>query len=94
MYWGYENRYFPDETALTIARFLARLDVSVVVGYHPFVVQDHGYLGNTLVLFSLGKVITTNEQTPFCWHKVCILIYSTALIVRSLSFSTPEISHE
>lgn len=73
MYWGFENRYFPDETALTIARHLAQLKVTLVIGHHPFVVQGHSYFGNTLVLFSLGKLITTSEQTSFCWQMVSII---------------------
>ena len=70
MYWGKENSFFPDETALSIARHLAELQVSVIIGYHPSVVQDHAYFGRTLVLFSLGKVVSSDEVASFCWQKV------------------------
>lgn len=68
MHWGLENSYFPDETALAIARHLAKLGVTLIIGHHPLVVQDHAYFGNTLILFSLGNLIISD--TSFCWHKV------------------------
>ena len=54
LYWGREYSYFPDETALYAARHLAELGVDVVVGYHPHLLQDHAYFGNTLIIFSPG----------------------------------------
>ena len=74
MYWGRQGSYFPDETALTIARRLAHLGAMVVVGYHPNAVQDHAYFGNTLVLFSLGNVLSSDITTPYCWQQVSIHI--------------------
>lgn len=69
MYWGLENSYFPDETALTIARHLALLGVSAVLGDYPNAVQDHAYFGDTLVVFSAGKLLSSTKSN-YCWKKV------------------------
>lgn len=71
MYWGLQSSYFPDETALTVARQLAQLGVGAVLGHHPNSVQDHAYFGNTLVVFSLGKLLSSTKAADYCWNKVC-----------------------
>lgn len=70
MYWGLETSYFPDEMALTIARQLATLGVSAVVGHHPNSIQGHAYFGNTLVIFSLGKIISSSKVMNYCCNEV------------------------
>ncbi len=70
MHWGSENSYYPEETALTIARQLASLGASAVLGHHPTAVHDHAYFGNTLVLFSLGKLLSSTREANYCWNKV------------------------
>ncbi len=65
--WGHGTGLFPDETCLTVARHLATLQVTAVLGYHPTAVQGHAYFGDTLVVFSLGKVLSSQEVAPFCW---------------------------
>lgn len=72
VYWGQEHSYFPDESELVIARQLAEHGVTLIIGYHPQGVQDHAYFGNTLVLFSLGNILTSDEEGNFCWNKVCV----------------------
>jgi len=69
MHWGRENSYYPDETMLTIARHLAQLGVTLIVGYHPSVVQDHAYFGRTLVVFSLGNLLSSNKVASYCWQQ-------------------------
>lgn len=70
IYWGREYSYFPDETALYAARHLAELKVDVIVGYHPHLMQDHAYFGNTLVIFSPGYFLSSDHMPPFCWERV------------------------
>ena len=76
MYWGRTNSYYPDETMLTIARHLAQLGVTMVIGYHPSVVQDHAYFGRTLVIFSLGKLLSSDKVAPYCWRQRVGLVAS------------------
>lgn len=73
MYWGLEHAYFPDETALYVARHLAEIpEVSVVIGYHPQHVQEHAYFGDTLVLFSVGNFIVQDDSSSLCWQRVSL----------------------
>lgn len=69
MHWGRENSYYPDETMLTIARHLAQLGVTLIIGYHPSVVQDHAYFGRTFVIFSLGNLLSSNKVASYCWQQ-------------------------
>lgn len=69
MHWGRENSYHPDETMLTIARHLAQLGVTLIIGYHPSMVQDHAYFGRTLVVFSLGNLLSSNKVASYCWQQ-------------------------
>ncbi len=79
MNWGLETSYFPEESALTQARYLARLGVSAIIGFHPGSLQQHGYFGKTLVIFSPGKLISSTEVSHNCWNKdvsiLCIVLY-------------------
>ncbi len=75
VYWGLEHSYFPDETALHVARHLAGFpEISVIIGHHPQHVQDHAYFGDTLVLFSPGNFIIPDNSTSVCWKRVGMLI--------------------
>ena len=70
MYWGLETSYFPDEMALSVARQLAALGVSAVLGHHPNSVQGHAYFGDTLVVFSPGRLLSSTKATNYCWNRV------------------------
>lgn len=75
IYWGREYSYFPDETALYAARHLAQLGVAVVLGFHPHLMQDHAYFGNTLVIFSPGYSMFPLNTPQTCWEKVRIQVW-------------------
>ena len=68
--WGREGSYYPDETALVIARYLASLGVTLVIGDHPTLKQDHAYIGDTLVIFSLGSFFRPSNHPQLCWQQV------------------------
>lgn len=50
-----------------IATYLASLGVDIVIGHHPHVIEPVTYIGNTLVIYSLGNFIsgqlTTDQLT-------------------------------
>ena len=50
-----------------IAAYLASLNVDIVIGHHPHVIEPITYMGNTLVIYSLGNFIsgqlTTDQLT-------------------------------
>ena len=68
--WGRKGSYYPDETALVTARYLASLGVSLIVGSHSLLQQDHAYFEDTLVIFSAGSFSRTSSQPQLCWQQV------------------------
>ncbi|XP_064403038.1 uncharacterized protein LOC135348681 isoform X2 [Halichondria panicea] len=67
--WGRDSGTYAGETVLPIIRKLAQLGVNVIVGYGPNAVQDHAYFGSTLVIFSMGNLLSYEPDTPYCWKK-------------------------
>lgn len=70
--WGREGSYFPDETALVIARHLTLLGVTLIIGSHPHLQQNHAYFGDTLVLFSVGSFLRPTTDNQLCWQQVML----------------------
>ncbi len=58
MHWGTENSSVVDYQQEEIAKYLSELGVDVIIGAHPHVVQKIGYVGNTLVIYSLGNFLS------------------------------------
>ena len=58
MHWGDEYTNTPTESELSIAKYLSELGVDLVIGTHPHVVQPIEYVGETLVIYSLGNFIS------------------------------------
>ena len=68
--WGLDGSHYPDEPALGVARHLANLGATLVVGSHPLLQQDHAYFGNTLILFSAGPFYRPTTHSDLCWPQV------------------------
>ena len=70
--WGRGGSYFPDETALVTARYLASLGVTLVIGDHPVLQQSHAYFEETLVVFSPGSFSRSpiSYSSQLCWTQV------------------------
>ena len=58
MHWGIEDTNEPTEKQRQIAEYLSSLGVNVIIGHHPHVVQPVEYVGDTLVIYSLGNFIS------------------------------------
>lgn len=58
MHWGVEYTNTPTESQRQIAEYLSSLGVNLIIGTHPHVVQPVEYIGNTLVIYSLGNFIS------------------------------------
>lgn len=65
MHWGVEYAKIPNDEQIKIAEYLSKLGVDIVIGTHPHVIEPITWIGNTLVIYSLGNFIsnqtTTNE---------------------------------
>ena len=63
MHWGNEYTHKPNASQKEVANHLASLGVNLIIGAHPHVIQPVSYVGNTLVIYSLGNFISGHE-TP------------------------------
>lgn len=61
MHWGTEYTNVPNAEQKKIANFLADLDVDLVIGHHPHVIQPIEYIGETLVFYSLGNFVSAQK---------------------------------
>lgn len=62
MHWGEEYTHTPTESQKQIAEYLASLGVDIIIGTHPHVLQPIDFIGDTMVIYSLGNFISA--QTP------------------------------
>lgn len=58
MHWGEEYTATPVNSQKQIAQYLSDLGVNVVIGTHPHVIEPIEYIGDTLVIYSLGNFIS------------------------------------
>ncbi|WP_104743690.1 CapA family protein [Helicobacter cinaedi] len=63
MHWGIEYEFEPSAEQKKYAKLLADLGVDLVIGTHPHVVQPAEYIGDTLVFYSLGNLISAQKGT-------------------------------
>ncbi len=62
MHWGVEYTHEPTEYEKDMAKYLASLNVDVIIGTHPHVIQPVTWINNTLVIYSLGNFISAQYQ--------------------------------
>jgi len=67
MHWGTEYEHTPNARQKELAAFLASLDVDLVIGHHPHVLQPLEVLprqdgGLTLVVYSLGNFLSAQRN--------------------------------
>ncbi len=58
MHWGIEYTHTPTETQNKQAQYLASLGVDIIIGNHPHCIQPIEWINNTLVIYSLGNLIS------------------------------------
>lgn len=63
MHWGVEYTHEPVASQKEIASYLSSLGVDVIIGHHPHVIEPIEYIGDTLVIYSLGNFISAQEGT-------------------------------
>lgn len=63
MHWGVEYTHAPVASQREIATYLSSLGVDIIIGHHPHVVEPIEYIGDTLVIYSLGNFISAQEGT-------------------------------
>lgn len=72
MHWGIEYTHNPTDYEIDMANFLANLDVDIVIGTHPHVIQPVTWINDTLVIYSLGNFISAQYQNAdTCTYYKC-----------------------
>ncbi len=61
MHWGEEYRTTPTDEQRSIAEYLASLGADIVIGTHPHIIEPVEWLGGTLVIYSLGNLISSQS---------------------------------
>lgn len=61
MHWGVEYGVTPTEYQKDMAKFLSDNGVDIIIGTHPHVVQPVTWIDDTLVIYSLGNMISAQE---------------------------------
>lgn len=61
MHWGIEYDHEPSQEQKDIAAYLSSLGVDIIIGSHPHVIQPIDFIGNTMVIYSLGNFIASQQ---------------------------------
>ena len=61
MHWGVEYTHKETTEQQEIAKYLSSLGVDIVIGHHPHVIQPVDFIGNTMVIYSLGNFIASQK---------------------------------
>lgn len=61
MHWGVEYTHVPTSYQKDMAKFLSDNGVDIIIGTHPHVVMPVTWIGDTLVIYSLGNMISAQE---------------------------------
>ena len=62
MHWGNEYTHTPTYEQKRMAKYLSDLGVNLIIGCHPHVIQPIDYVGDTLVIYSLGNFISSQKS--------------------------------
>ena len=61
MHWGVEYTHTPTAYQKDMAQFLADQNVDIVIGTHPHVLMPITWIDDTLVIYSLGNLLSAQE---------------------------------
>ena len=74
MHWGVEYTHEPTRYEKDMAQFLSDNGVDVIIGTHPHVIQPVTYINDTLVIYSLGNLISAQYQNQdTCTNYKCMV---------------------
>ena len=74
MHWGVEYTHTPTSYQIDMANFLEKQGVDIIIGTHPHVVMPITYINDTLVIYSLGNLISAQYQNQdTCTNYKCMV---------------------
>ena len=90
MHWGVEYTHEPTEYEKDMANFLADNGVDVIIGTHPHVIQPVTWIDNTLVIYSLGNLISAQYQN----QSTCTDYKCTTGLMTSFKITKTELGKD
>lgn len=84
MHWGREYTHTPTELERKTANFLASLDVDIIIGTHPHVIQPVEWIDDTIVFYSLGNFISAQTSSSCSNYKCNIGLMSSLTIKKTI----------
>ena len=83
MHWGVEYTHNPTKYEIDMAEYLSSLDVDIIIGTHPHVIQPVTWIDDTLVIYSLGNFISAQYQNySTCTNYKCTVGLMTSLRIE------------
>jgi len=83
MHWGVEYTHEPTAYEKDMAGYLASLDVDIIIGTHPHVIQPVTWIDDTLVIYSLGNFISAQYQNrSTCTNYKCTVGLMSSLKIE------------
>ena len=92
MHWGSEYTHTPTAEETEIAEYLSSLGVDLIIGSHPHVIQPIAYVGDTLVIYSLGNFISA--QHPLGLEKIIGLLVGVDIVVDGDKVTFENLNYE
>ena len=92
MHWGSEYTHTPTAEETEIAEYLSSLGVDLIIGTHPHVIQPIAYVGDTLVIYSLGNFISA--QHPLGLEKIIGLFVGVDIVVKDGKVTFENLNYE
>ena len=91
MHWGNEYTHIPNDRQREEAKFLSDLGVNLIIGSHPHVIQPVEYIGDTLVIYSLGNFISA--QHPLGLDKIIGLMVGVDIVIKDSKVTFENIDY-
>ena len=92
MHWGEEYTHVPTETQKREAQYLSSLGVNLIIGSHPHVIMPVDYVGDTLVIYSLGNFIS--GQSPLGIDKIIGLMVGMDIVVKDSKVTFENVDYK
>ncbi len=90
MHWGVEYQLYPSNYQKDAAQFLSDLGVDIIIGTHPHVVQPVTWIDDTLVIYSLGNLVSS-QSNEYDYAKL-IGLMSSVKITKKVKGTDTEIT--
>lgn len=64
LHFGLEYSHTPQARHVEMATFIAEQGADIIIGHHPHVIQPIDFIGDTLVVYSLGNFVSAQIGEP------------------------------